>query len=34
MDGMTSDERATVRRFLEGMQKQSVAQPLETDGVD
>ncbi len=34
MEGMTSDERATVRRFLEGMQKQTVAAPHETEGAD
>ena len=34
MDGMSTDERAAVRRFLEGMQKQTVTQPLETDGAD
>ena len=34
MEGMTSGERAAVRRFLEGMQKQTVTQPLETDGAD
>ncbi|MCJ8238606.1 MarR family winged helix-turn-helix transcriptional regulator [Peteryoungia algae] len=34
MEGMTSDERAVVRRFLEGMQRQTVIQTLETDGAD
>jgi DNA-binding MarR family transcriptional regulator len=34
MHGMSADERAIVRRFLDGMQKQTVTQPLETDGAD